>query len=104
MPWTETDPMTERHNFILALDEGLLSMTELCERFGISRKTGYKWLNLLIRQGIDPLPVGGRRRSYRRQSCKTGPVLLLQLLRIVWQASLRRVLRDFLMDLSFSLR
>lgn len=45
MPWTETDPMTERHKFNLAHEEGLFSMKELCERYGISRKTGYKWLN-----------------------------------------------------------
>ena len=37
--------MTERHKFILAQEEGLFSTTELCERFGISRKPGYKWLN-----------------------------------------------------------
>lgn len=45
MPWTETDPMTERHKFIRVQEEGLFSMTELCERFGINRETGYKWLN-----------------------------------------------------------
>lgn len=33
MPWTETDPMTERHKFILAREEGLFSMTELREVF-----------------------------------------------------------------------
>lgn len=44
MPWTDTDPMTERHKFILAHQKDLFTMTELCERFGISRKTGYTWL------------------------------------------------------------
>ena len=55
MPWTETDPMTERHKFILAQEEGLFSMTELCERFGISRKTGYKWLGRYREEGVEGL-------------------------------------------------
>ena len=45
MPWTDTDPMSERHKFILAHQKGLFTMTELCQRFHVSRKTGYKWLS-----------------------------------------------------------
>ena len=44
MPWNETEPMNERVKFIaryLANDEPL---TVLCEESGISRKTGYKWI------------------------------------------------------------
>lgn len=44
MPWTHTDPMCERTKFVLAYHDGAFSMTELCQRFGISRKTGYKWI------------------------------------------------------------
>ena len=55
MPWTKTDPMTERHKFALAYDEGLFTMTELCLRFGISRKTGYKWLNRYRKGGAGAL-------------------------------------------------
>jgi transposase InsO family protein len=47
--------MTERHKFILAHDEGLFSMTELCHRFGISRKTGYKWLGRYRKGGLEAL-------------------------------------------------
>ena len=65
MPWTETDPMTERHKFILAHEEGLFSMTELCERFGISRKTGYKWLNRYREEGV----AGLRDRSRAPKHC-----------------------------------
>ncbi len=45
MPWLETSPMEQRERFIR--DHGLdaYSMTELCGRYGISRKTGYKWLD-----------------------------------------------------------
>ncbi len=44
MPWKQTQPMSERAKFVLEAEEGIFSMTELCQRFGISRKTGYKWL------------------------------------------------------------
>ena len=44
MPWLETAPMEQRERFIADVRAGLYSMTELCERYGISRKSGYKWL------------------------------------------------------------
>ena len=44
MPWLETAPMDQRERFIADVRAGLYSMTELCERYGISRKSGYKWL------------------------------------------------------------
>jgi transposase InsO family protein len=47
--------MTERHKFILAHEDGFFSMTELCERFGISRKTGYKWLSRYREEGVEGL-------------------------------------------------
>lgn len=44
MPWTPTDTMMLRSEFVrLALSEDC-SFRELCRRFGISTKTGYKWL------------------------------------------------------------
>jgi hypothetical protein len=48
MPWNETDPMNERVKFIaacLARDESDETFAELCERFGITPKSGYKWFN-----------------------------------------------------------
>ena len=44
MAWKEVTEMSERKEFItLALGQKR-NMSQLCERFGISRKTGYKWL------------------------------------------------------------
>lgn len=43
MPWTETRPM-QRLDFIRACQAGTESFSALCRHFGISRKTGYKWL------------------------------------------------------------
>ncbi|NUP97960.1 MAG: helix-turn-helix domain-containing protein [Planctomycetaceae bacterium] len=37
--------------FVVAAQDGPLSMTELCRKFGISRKTGYKLLARYERDG-----------------------------------------------------
>lgn len=45
MCWKESDRVSERLEFVkLASVEGA-NITVLCERFNVSRKTGYKWLN-----------------------------------------------------------
>ncbi len=44
MPWRTTCPMDERTQFIAAWLAHEESMSELCRRFRISRKTGYKVL------------------------------------------------------------
>ena len=44
MPWRETSVMDERLQFVMAYQAGEVGMTELCRVAGISRKTGYKWL------------------------------------------------------------
>jgi len=38
MPWLETSPMDQRKQFIVDYHRGLQSVTELADRFGISRK------------------------------------------------------------------
>jgi putative transposase len=43
MPWNETVTM-QRLEFILACQSGEESITSICRRFNISRKTAYKWL------------------------------------------------------------
>jgi transposase InsO family protein len=49
MPWKEVTPMSQREEFVqLALQPGT-NMSQLCRRFQISRKTGYKFLNRHLR-------------------------------------------------------
>ena len=45
MPWQESCAMDERVRFIADQQSGSWTMTELCERYGISRRVGYKWLD-----------------------------------------------------------
>ena len=55
MPWKVTDPMDQRAQFVALHREGLYSMAELCGRFAVSRKTGYKWLARYEQGGLEAL-------------------------------------------------
>jgi len=60
MPWAEAEPMTERMRFVADAERDLYSMTELCTRYGISRRTGYKWLDRYDVSGPAGLLEGSR--------------------------------------------
>ncbi|MGZ6358712.1 MAG: integrase core domain-containing protein [Bdellovibrionota bacterium] len=55
MPWNQTDPMNERVKFIAGYLEGEFTFSELCEDYGISRKTGYKWVERYQASGVTAL-------------------------------------------------
>lgn len=44
MPWLETDVRDQRIRFVIAATHASANVTATCRAFGISRKTGYKWL------------------------------------------------------------
>ena len=44
MPWKESSPMDERLRFVVSASSGHYTVAELCRRYGVSRKTGHKWL------------------------------------------------------------
>jgi transposase InsO family protein len=52
MPWSETTKMRERMRFVLDAEEEFFTMTELCQRYGISRVTGHKWLKRFRAGGL----------------------------------------------------
>jgi len=65
--------MSQRKEFVkLALSEGA-NRARLCERFGVSRKTGYKWLARYQREGEPGL--ADRSRRPRSSPGVTPPVL-----------------------------
>ena len=51
MPWSQTSAMDEKVRFISDYQRELLSLSELCDRYGISRKTGYKWIDRYETEG-----------------------------------------------------
>jgi putative transposase len=52
MPWRQTRPMDERACFVFAFETGRYGMSELCSEYGISCKTGYKWLARFREGGV----------------------------------------------------
>ncbi len=61
MPWRQVDVMTERFQFVRDARHRLLSFTERCVLYGISRVTGYKWLHRADQSGLDFLQELSRR-------------------------------------------
>jgi putative transposase len=64
MPWSQTSPMDQRTQFIAEYLRGTSDMTELCARYDISRKTGYKWLDRYLRDGPRGLEERSRRPTH----------------------------------------
>ncbi len=44
MAWKEVLVMEERISFVLLAEKRQQSFSSLCAEYGISRKTGYKWV------------------------------------------------------------
>ena len=44
MPWMESSRMSQRREFVALAQQEAIPFAELCRRFGVSRKTGYKWV------------------------------------------------------------
>ena len=65
MPWKETDVMTEKERFIMLAQTGRFTITDLCADFGISRKTGHKYLQRYEADGR----IGLNDRSRRPKDC-----------------------------------
>lgn len=61
MPWAERSIVSLRKEFVLRVLAKDAPVAELCRRYGISRKTGYKWLNRFRVQGIEGLVDESRR-------------------------------------------
>jgi putative transposase len=65
MPWHKTDQVNERLRFVAQAQEGLYSMAELSERYGVSRQTGYALLERYRDLGVNGL----QDRSHAPECC-----------------------------------
>jgi transposase-like protein len=61
MPWKEVTPMEEMMRFVSLVKTDRYTFTEVCEQFGVSRKTGYKHLARYEEEGL----AGLAPRSHR---------------------------------------
>ena len=65
MPWQETLLMDQRVQFIAEYQRAVFDIAELARRYGISRKTAYKWIERYEIGG----PAGLVARSRRPAHC-----------------------------------
>jgi putative transposase len=97
MPWRVTSPRYQRQRFVLDAEHTPATFAELCRRDGISRKTGYKWLDRYARLGPDSLAD----RSHRPQQCPhaTAPAVIREILQLrkAWRWGARK-LHELLLD------
>ena len=61
MPWKEFTTMSLRLEFVKFALADSVNITELCRRFNISRKTGYKWITRFLQQGYKGLEDRSRK-------------------------------------------
>ena len=71
MPWQVCDLMKNRSEFVyqaLKIMSGDMpgSIAELCRRYKISRKTGYKWIKRYQESGLE-----GWQKMARENDCRT---------------------------------
>lgn len=78
MPWKESSAACEQRVFIERWSMGVESVSELCRRFGISRKTGYKRINRFKECGYDGL--GDRSSAPHSHPNATSPQVIRQLI------------------------
>jgi len=80
MAWREMSPMDQRMQFVTEYASGLFTMTELAEQYGISRKTGYKWVERHEAEGVSGLADRSRRPHHSPQA--TDPALITALVEL----------------------
>jgi hypothetical protein len=55
VPWSHTLPLDQKTQFIANYLRDSLSITELCQLYHISRKTGYEWVDRYLKYGYSRL-------------------------------------------------
>jgi putative transposase len=63
VPWSHTSPLDQKTQLIADDLRDRLSVTELCELYGVSRKTGYTWIDHYLMHGPRGLEERSRRPS-----------------------------------------
>ncbi|OLN24908.1 integrase core domain-containing protein [Desulfosporosinus metallidurans] len=87
MPWKKVDPMEERLRFISEFQESKCSLSAVCRQFGISRKTGYKWLHRFELGGLEALNEKSRAPHdcpHRTEAWLIDAVIVLRRQRPTW--------------------
>jgi len=72
MGWTETGVVDERMRFMIAVEARRESFATVCRQFGVSRKTGYKWLARYQETGVAGLVDRSRAPLHHPQTIPPG--------------------------------
>lgn len=80
MAWGEIKVEDQRKLFVNACIAGDLTIADLCRLFGISRDTGYKWLNRFKKDGLEGLK--DKSRAPLVQAFATDPSLEKQIINV----------------------
>jgi transposase InsO family protein len=80
MPWQECSTMSLRQEFLFLASQPESNFSQLCQRFEISRKTGYKWLQRYQQSGATGLH--DRTRRPQHSPGRTEPAVEQQVLAI----------------------
>ena len=83
MPWKKFSVLEARAQFVLALKNKSESFVSVCGRFGISRKSGYKWRQRYRAGGLKALGNASRRPRHRGK-----------MHRFVWRMRLRKLRQE----------
>jgi transposase InsO family protein len=98
MPWGVVSLMSLREEFVRLCESTEMSFAALCRRYGISRKTGYKWLDRYHKQGANGLADLSRRpkRSPRQlQDEREKAIVALRQSHPSWGArKIRRLMKN----------
>ena len=97
MPWRTLTAMSQRMEFVILAKQSGLAFSEVCRRFGVSRKTGYKWLERYKAGGTDALQDRSRkpRRSPKQVSRAVAEAVIALRVETAWGGrKLRRRLQD----------
>jgi len=71
MPWNQVTPMEEIIRFVMLARSDHFTLTDLCEQFGVSRKTAYKHLARYATDGLK----GCRLAATVRTAARIAPTL-----------------------------
>jgi putative transposase len=61
MPWKKVEPLSQKKEFVLKSFGKPQNFRALCKEYGISTKTGYKWKNRFLEDGMGGLEEQSRR-------------------------------------------
>ncbi len=80
MPWTEAAVMDQRTEFVLRALKGTEKFGDLCGEYGISRKTGYKWKERFVAEGLGG--IGDRSRRPRSSPEEIGENMVCEIVKL----------------------